>query len=230
MYKTGTGTAIDESNIVIGSTIGSGSGNAYRIVNPGSGNTPVFTGSEAQFNSQTGPFYSYDATVVGSGTQGILKFDKTNYASGAYLPVGPNLTAQGSDQYFTFKFIRSSTSKFDIAITGTVAGVWVALPGSIFDTTQGSLGPTSGLNGWLTMSLPYGGAGAPGSNSANGGNGSDGCSLGSSIPLNTPISGSYTCTFGTVSSTNTATNEIYVRIRLTAGQSVTALSLQTASN
>ena len=230
LYKTGTGTAIDESNIVIGSTIGSGSGNAYRIVNPGSGNTPVFTGSEAQFNSQTGPFYSYDATVVGSGTQGILKFDKTNYASGAYLPVGPNLTAQGSDQYFTFKFIRSSTSKFDIAITGTVAGVWVALPGSIFDTTQGSLGPTSGLNGWLTMSLPYGGAGAPGSNAANGGNGSDGCSLGSSIPLNTPISGSYTCTFGTVSSTNTATNEIYVRIRLTAGQSVTALSLQTASN
>ena len=80
------------------------------------------------------------------------------------------------------------------------------------------------------MSLPYGGAGIPGANSANGGNGSNGCSLGGIIPINTAISGSYTCTFGTVSSTSTATNEIYVRIRLTSGQSVTALSLQTASN
>jgi hypothetical protein len=41
---------------------------------------------------------------------------------------------------------------------------------------------------------------------------------------------SKTCTFGTVSSSSTATNEIYVRIALTSGQSVTALTLQTASN
>ena len=99
LYKTGTSTAIDESNIVIGSSIGSGSGNAYRIVNPGTGNTPGFSGSEAQFNSQTGPFYSYDATVVGSGSQGLLTFNQTNYASGAYLPAGPNLSGQGSAQW-----------------------------------------------------------------------------------------------------------------------------------
>jgi hypothetical protein len=229
LYKTGTGTAIDESNIVIGTPIGSGSGNGYRIVNPGTGNTPVFTGNEAQFNSQTGPFYTYDATVVGSGGQGRLTFNQTNYATG-YLPAGPNLSSQGTTQWFTFKFVRSATSKFNIAITGTVGGVWVALPGSVIDTNISGTGPTSDLNGWLNMSLPYGGAGIPGANTGVGGNGTNGCSLGGTIPLNTPISGSYTCTFGTVSSTSTASNEIYVRIRLTSGQSVTALSLQTASN
>ena len=231
LYKTGTSTAIDESNIVIGSPIGSGTGNAFRIVNPGTGNNPVFTGNEAQFNSETGPFYTYDATVVGTGSQGVLKFDQTNYSNGSYLPVGPNLTTQDSAQWFTFKFTRSATSKFDIQLTGTVAGVWVALPTSVFDTNIAGVGPTSNSNGWLNMSLPYGGAGRPGANIANGGNGTDGCSIAGVIPLNTAINNSrYTCTFGPVSSSSTGTNEIYVRIRLTSGQSVTALSLQSASN
>jgi hypothetical protein len=230
LYKTGTSTAIDESNIVIGSAIGSGTGNAYRIVNPGTGNTPVYTGNEAQFNSQTGPFYTYDATVVGTGTQGVLKFDQTNYSNGTYLPVGPNLTTQGASQWFTFKFVRTATSKFDIQIAGTVGGVWVALPGSVFDTNISGVGPTSDLNGWLSMNLPYGGAGRPGANKANGGNGTNGCSIGGVIPLNTAVNGRYTCTFGTVSSSSTSTHEIYVRVRLTSGQSVTALSLQSASN
>ena len=230
LYKTGTGTAIDESNIVIGSTIGAGSGNAYRIVNPGTGNTPVFTGNEAQFNSQTGPFYTYDATVVGTGTQGVLKFNQTNYSNGTYLPVGPNLSSQGTAQWFTFKFVRSAVSKFDIQIAGTVSGVWVALPGSVISNLIGGIGPTSDLNGWLNMSQPYAGSGRPGATTTKGGNGSNGCSVGGFIPLNTAINGRYTCTFGTVSSSSTSTNEIYVRIRLTAGQSLTALSLQTASN
>jgi hypothetical protein len=231
LYKTGTGTAIDESNIVIGSTIGSGSGNAYRIVNPGTGNTPVFTGNEAQFNSQTGPFYTYDATVVGFGTQGVLKFDQTNYSSGSYLPVGPNHSSQGASQWFTFKFVRTATSKFDLQLTGTIGGMWVALPGSVFDQNISGIGPTSDLNGWLNMALPYAGSGRPGATTANGGNGSDGCSVGGAVPLNTAITnGRYTCTFGTVSSSSTSTNEIYVRIRLTSGQSLTALSLQTASH
>jgi hypothetical protein len=64
-----------------------------------------------------------------------------------------------------------------------------------------------------------------------GGNGTDGCSIAGVIPLNTAINNTrYTCTFGPVSSSSTGTNEIYVRIRLTSGQSVTALSLQSASN
>ena len=100
--------------------------------------------------------------------------------------------------------------------------MWVALPGSTIDST-------STLNGWLDMSAAYGGSGVPGA--GGGGNGTNGCALGGSVTLNSAVtSHRKTCTFGTVSSSSTATNEIYVRIKLTAGQTVTALSLQTASN
>lgn len=223
LYKTGTvssATRIEEANVYIGSTIGSGSGLAFRIVSPGSGNTPTFTGSEAAFNSQSSTLQSYDSTVVAN----ILKHDQTNYATG-YLPVGPNLSAgRSSTQYFTIKVIRTSVSKFDVKWTGTVAGIWVALPGSIIDST-------SGANGWIDMSVAYSGAGAPGQNIGSGGNGSDGCALGGVAPLNSAQTNkAVTATFGTVSSSSSATNEIYIRIALTSGQSVTALSLQTASN
>ena len=224
LRKTGTGTAIEETSISIGSTIGSGSGNAYRIENPGSGNTPAFTANATAFNSQSSTLQTYDAVVVGSGSQGVLKHDQTNYSTG-YLPVGPNLSVgRSGTQYFTFKFIRTATSKFDIKYTGIIAGMWVALPGSDIDTT-------STLNGWLDMTVPYAGAGVPGANTGAGGNGSNGCSLGGTVSTGSSVSNSRkTCTFGTVSSSSTATNEIYIRIALASGQSVTALSLETASN
>ena len=222
LWKSGTATAIDESNVVINTTIGTGSGNAYRIINPGTGNTPAYTGSEAAFNSQSSTLQTYDATVVGSGSSGVLKHDQTNYASG-YLPTGPNLSAgRSGTQYFTIKFVRTAVSKFDIKYTGTIAGMWVALPGSVIDSS-------SSANGWINMAVAYGGAGYPGVNSP--GNGSDGCAVGGTVSLNTSVTNSSkTCTFGTVSSSSTATNEIYVRIALTSGQSVTALTLETASN
>ena len=221
LWKSGTATAIDEGNIIV-TSVGTGSGNAYRIVNPGTGNTPTYTGSEAAFNSQSSTLQTYDATVVGSSSQGVLKHDQTNYSTG-YLPAGPNLSSgRSGTQYFTIKFVRTAVSKFDIKYTGNIAGMWVALPGSVIDSS-------SGANGWINMAVAYGGAGYPGVNSP--GNGSDGCALGGIVSLNTSVTNSSkTCTFGTVSSSSTATNEIYVRLALTSGQSVTALTLETASN
>lgn len=221
LYKNGSGTAIDEGNVIV-TAVGTGSGNAYRIVNPGAVSTPTYTGSEAAFNSQSSTLQTYDATVVGSGSQGVLKHDQTNYASG-YLPAGPDLSSgRSGTQYFTFKFVRTDVSKFDITYAGNVAGIWVALPGSVIDTS-------SSANGWINMTTAYAGSGYPGVNSP--GNGSDGCSLGGVVTPNvTTASVSKTCTFGTVSSSSTATNEIYVRIALTSGQSVTGLSLKAASN
>jgi hypothetical protein len=218
LYKTGTSGTMEEANVVIGSSIGSGSGLAARIVNPGSSDTPAYTASAALFNGQSSTLETYDATVVG----GTLKHDQTNYATG-YLPVGPNLSVgRGGAQYFTFRFIRTSTSKFDIKWTGTIAGLWVALPGSGIDTS-------STINGWLDLGTAYAGAGQPGA--GTGGNGSNGGALGGIAPLNSAQTNkSVTATFGTVSSSGTATNEIYVRIKLAAGQTVSALSLQTASN
>ena len=217
LYKTGTSSAMEETNITFGSAVGTGSGAAARIINPGNSDTPAYTGSEADFNSQTGTLQAYDATIVGA----VLKHDQTNYSTG-YLPAGPNLsTGRSGSQYFTFKFVRTSVSKFDIQIAGAIAGIWVALPGSTIDTS-------SSLNGWLDMSVAYGGSGVPGASS--GGNGSNGCAVGGTVSLNTSATQRKTCTFGTVSSSNTATHEIYVRIKLTSGQTVTTLSLQTASN
>lgn len=225
LRKTGSSTAIDEANVVFTSAVGgSTTPSAYRIVNPGTGNTPTYTASASSFNSTTGPLQSYDAVVVGSGSQGILKHDQTNYSTG-YLPVGPNLSSgRSGTQYFTFAFVRSTVSKFDITYAGNVAGMWVALPGSTIDLT-------STANGWIDMSIAYAGAGVPGANTVAGGNGSNGCALGGPVSLNTTVSStSKTCTFGTVSSSSTATNEIYVRIALTSGQTVTGLSLKAASN
>ena len=217
LYKTGTGNTLEETAIVVGSTIGSGTGNGYRIVLTASTDTPAYTGSESAFASQGGTIGANDATVIAN----VLKNDVTDYSTG-YLPVGPNYSSHASSQYFTFKFVRTSTSKFDIQWTGTIAGLWVALPGSTIDTS-------STLNGWLDLSTAYNGSGTPGAGS--GGNGSNGAATGGTAPLNSSVTNQrVTATFGPVSSSSTATNEIYVRIKLATGQSITALSLQTASH
>lgn len=219
LYKTGTSTQIEEAAITNNYTGGSA---AYRIVNPDAGtaaDNPAYTGSEATFNSASGTFYATDATVVAA----TLKYDTTNYSTG-YLPVGPNLSTRGSGaQYFTFKFVKSAVSKFDIKYTGTIAGLWVALPGSTIDTTA------SPTNGWINMATAYTGSGVPGT--GVGGNGSSGCSTGGAAVLNSAQTNkSVTCTFGTASSTNSTGNEIYVRVKLTSGQSLTALSIENPTN
>jgi len=218
LYKTGTSSLMEESTVTFGSTVGTGSGTAGRILNPGSTDNPAYANNATLFNSQTGTLQTYDATIVAA----TLKHDQTNYASG-YLPAGPNLSSgRSSAQYFTFRFVRTSLSKFNIKFTGTIAGLWVALPGTVIDSTSSS-------NGWLDMSTAYGGSGIPGVNAP--GNGSNGCALGGVVTLNSSVSAhSKTCTFGTISSSNSTLSEIYVRIKLTSGQTVTALSLETASN
>ena len=218
LYKTGTASTMEETTVTFGSTVGTGSGLAARIINPGSTDNPAYTASASLFNSQTSTLETYDATIVAA----VLKHDQTNYSTG-YLPVGPNLSSSRTgSQYFTFRFVRTSVSKFNIKFTGTIAGLWVALPGSGIDTS-------STLNGWVDMSVAYAGSGQPGA--GTGGNGSNGCALGGVVTLNSAVTNhSKTCTFGTASSSSTATNEIYVRIKLTSGQTVTALSLETASN
>lgn len=217
LYKTGTSTQIEELSIPV-NNVGTGSGNAYRIVNPGNGNTPVYTGLEAAFDSAGSTLQTYDATVVGA----VLKHDVTDYSTG-YLPAGPNLSlGRSGAQYFTFKFVRTVVSKFDVKYTGTLAGLWVSLPGSTINTT-------STLNGWLDLSVAYNGSGVPGA--GTGGNGSNGCAVGGTATLNSAVTNkSVTATFGTVSSSSTANNMIYVRVRLTGGQSLTALSIETATH
>lgn len=218
LYKTGTSNQIEETSMYIAASVGSGSGNPVRIINPGTTDTPTYSAGATAFNSTTGTLTANCATVVAA----TLKHDTTNYASG-YLPVGPDLsTGRHGAQYYTFKFTRTAVSKFDIKYTGTMAGLWVALPGSAIDTS-------STLNGWLSMGTAYAGSGQPGA--GTGGNGSNGCALGGLAIFNSAQTNkSVTATFGTVSSSSTATNEIYVRVKLTTGQSLSALTIEAATN
>ena len=221
LFKTGTSNSntIEETNIAAAATFGSGSSSAYRIVNPGSGDTPTFSACAAAFNSQSSTLQTYDAVVVGQGNQAVLKHDATDYSTG-FLPQGPDLSGQAADQYFTFAFARGAVSKFNINITGTIRGLWVAVPAGI--------GTNNGQNGWLSMDQPYAGSGIPGT--GTGGNGSNGCSIGGVVTLGSNVTQSRTCTFGTLSTSNTATSEVYIRIKLQAGDVVTALSLSGATN
>ena len=116
-------------------------------------------------------------------------------------------------------------SNFDIDINSNgIAGMWIAAPGTAIDSA-------SGLNGWLECTSQYAGAGVPGSDTGNGGNGSDGCAFtsGDRIAASTALSGGYTMTLGSENMSSATANVVLVRIKLTAGQTVTAISVGEAS-
>ena len=188
---------------------------------------PSFNGAT---NFYTSSVYSESADPGVSGTKeatirlGVLKYDVTDYSSG-YLPVGPDRSSDTGTQYFTFAFRRAVVASFDINITSSgIAGLWIAAPGTAIDSA-------SGINGWLDASTQYAGAGVPGSDTGNGGNGSNGCaSTGADvIAASTSLSGGYTMTLGSENMSNATGNVVLVRIALTSGQSVSALSIGVAS-
>jgi hypothetical protein len=205
----------NENNIVVGTFGSGGSASAVRVGGLATGATPTTGGIASWTSSAALP--TYEATVVG----GTIKNDTTNYSTG-YFPVGPDLSGQAATQYITFRITRDATSKFDIAVTGKISGVQVALPGSSLDTTA------SPTNGWVDATVAYGGAGVPGT--GVGGNGSTGCALGGAITTGSVVTQSKTVTFGTVSSNSSTNNYIYVRFALVAGDSITALSFPNATH
>lgn len=216
LYKTGTTsstTFLDETNIFFNAAVGGSSTGATRCENPDAGvasqDTPVFTAGSTLYNSQTSTLLATDATVVGTGT-GVnsLRHDVTNYSTG-YLPVGPNLSTRtaGNPQYFTFRFSRTGVSKFRIRWTtpSGIAGIWAALPGA-----NGTSLKSGHANSWLNTAIDNSLAG--------------GCALGGNLPTGSGTR-QVNVSFGTLSSTNSTNNEIWVRIRLNQGQSMTSLYL-----
>ena len=201
MGTTARTNVIDEDNIAVNS-LGTGSGNATRV-NGGSGDNPnpSYTSWTASNAIQT-----YDAAVRG----GTLRHDVTDYSAASYLPQGPNYsTGRNGDQYFQIEIIRSQVSEFSISYTGAAAGCWVAMPDNTAWTSS-----LSGTNGWADMFQAYRGSGIPTS-------AEPGCSSGGVMDNN---GGTFTCVFGTESSSNDTNNRILVRWKLTSGQSVTAMS------
>jgi len=236
-------TGISEGNIAVSATLGSVyTDNGLRITGFGvAANTPVFNGST---NNYTANVWTGVQTIAGTAEAvdryGVVKHFVTNLSTG-YLPVGPDLaTGRSGLQYFTFAFRRATMANFDIRLTTTtgIAGLWIAAPGTTIDTggfsspTPGFPGPTSTLNGWLSCSLQYNGSGVPGASIAGGGNGSNGVALTGAdvVPLNSAIANvSYTMTLGSQNASNSTGNNILVRIALSSGQTITALSIGDAA-
>jgi len=152
---------------------------------------------------------TYEATVRG----GVLRHDQTNYSTG-YLPVGPNYSVGRSGaQYYQVLLEQEFISSFKIVVTGTYGGCWVCMPNNSGWTTG-----LSATNGWANMFTAYSGSGAPR-------NGLPGCAVGTVM---SGSSGTFTCTFGTESSSNAGSPfRILIRWRLDAGDSITAMSYTT---
>jgi len=236
-------TGISEGNIAVSATLGSVyTDNGLRITGFGSAaNTPAFNGAT---NYYTGNVWTGVQTIAGTqeavDRYGVVRHYVTDLSSG-YLPVGPNLaTGRSGLQYFTFAFRRATMANFDIRLTSTtgIAGMWIVAPGTTIDTggfsspTPGFPGPTSTLDGWLSCSLQYNGSGVPGANIAGGGNGTNGVAVTGAdvVPLNSAIANvAYTMTLGSQNSSNSTGNNVLVRIALSSGQTITALSIGDAA-
>lgn len=239
MYA-GANSGVNEQSITASTT-----GNtqaAVRVIMSSAGNTPAFANS---INYYTSNAWSGAQTIANTPEAVVRYGTLTNYTvnlSTGYLPVGPNLAVGGnrtSTQYFTFAFARPSLANFDIRLTSTtgIAGLWIAAPNTTIDRggysspVPGFPGPTSTINGWLEGFTQYSGSGVPGA-SDTGGNGSNGCALTGAdvIPLNTSIANvAYTMTLGSQNAANSFGNNILVRIALASGQTITALSIGTAT-
>jgi len=237
VYSTAL-TGFDESNTAVSASLGSiYTDNGLRVTGFGSAaDTPAFNGS---INYYTGNAWSGAVTMTGTAESvvrwGTLQhFNSANFSTG-YLPVGPDLvTGRSGTQYFTFAFRRATMANFDIRLTAPagVAGMWLAAPGTTIDSNVGGVGPTSSLNGWITCFQQYNGSGVPGANTGSGGNGSNGCALTGAdvVPLNTAIANvGYTMTLGSQNASNSTGNNILVRIALSSGQTITALSVGVAA-
>ena len=200
MGDTSRTNVMDEDNILI-SNVGSGAGNAYRV-GGGTGDNPVPTYSTWDPTSTP---QAHEAIVVG----GKLKHDTSDYSDG-YFPVGPDLSSRSPDpQYFEVEIRRSDVSQFNITYNGSCDGCWVCMPENTNWTTS-----LSGTNGWADMFQAYKGSGVPTTSEP-------GCSSGGLMDNN---GGTFTCVFGTESSSNDLNNRILVRWKLTSGQQINSMS------
>ena len=228
---TASQTGINETAIAVSDSLGATHDDDGVRIFDFSGqttNTPAFS---AVTNYYTNSLYTEGADPGVAGTKeatvrlGVLQYDVTNYSTG-YLPAGPNRSGDTGTQYFTFAFRRATVANFDINITSTsgIAGLWYAAPGTILTVA-------SGINGWVEGTSQYNGVGLPGADAGNGGNGASGGAFTGAdvIPTGSSLSGGYTMTIGTANLSNATGNVCLIRIALTSGQSISALSIGVAA-
>jgi hypothetical protein len=229
--QTETASGINEFLIPVSDSLGNGvyTDDGLRIADliVETTDTPAFNGAT---NYYTNDPYTTAADPGVAGSQeasviyGVLKHDTTDHSSS--LPAGPDRSGDTGTQYFTFAFRRQVVANFDLNITSStgISGLWIAAPGTAIDNA-------STLNGWLDSSIQYGGSGVPGADTGNGGNGSNGCAFTGTdvIATGTSLSGGYTLSLGSENMSNATGNVVLVRIALSSGESISALSVGVAS-
>ena len=152
MGTTARTNEVDEDNIGITGTLGSGSGNATRVKAGATGDNPSPTYASWTGNA-AGSIDTYEAVVRGAD----LRHDETDYSAAVWLPPGPDYSSgRNGAQYFQFQAIRSAVSEFNIVVTGTYGGCWVCMPDNSTWTTS-----LSNTNGWASMQAAYVGSGVP---------------------------------------------------------------------
>jgi hypothetical protein len=217
----GSGNASNATNLMVLSATAtleptiSGPATTNRVYLTASNNntdTPSTLGYSAWVSTQNlaSAGYTHEAVVVAN----TIFQDTTNYSTG-YLPAGnPNYSSKNSTQYITYMFAVASKSNLTVNVTGSYAGCWVGLPGL---SDNSGFSPNAAGGAWWDAFSLYNGSGYPGRSGQ-----SAGCASGTAMSGG---SGSFVITFGAGNSSNSIGNMVFIRFKLTSGQSITALSL-----
>ncbi len=155
--------------------------------------------------------------------KGQIMWSKADFST-CLPPGGPNYTGHATVQYFTFVFpTNSTTQKYTVTILSStgITGYKTALPGSAVDDAPFA------INGWVDGMFTLASGAVPGTVDA-------GCASGIAIPKNTPLGSSgigtsYLMTFGPAQATAANSYNVYVRIALASGQTISALSVGVAA-
>jgi len=226
LLYSGTQTNVpDEMNSTIDPLVGT---NFKRCAAGANSDTPTMNTTGASWNPNNIISDSYEAKIIG----GAITADKNNYSSGFFPTSSANYSAHNNTQYCQFEFtsVSAGIQGFDLLITGTFTGLWVAMPNNLGDGPTGWMQGDAGWNGWADCSqtLAYGRPGTGGTGAALVGGESDGNH--NAIDATTGAINSSEVihvNFGTSSTVwSTGNKTVFIRFSLAQGQSITRLAVK----
>lgn len=209
LYSGAESGVPDETSGTIDSLIG----NTFKRCGAGSGSaTPTISTTGASWNPNSA-VAAYEAKIIG----GRCGHDISNYSTGYFPSSSVNYSAHDATQYCQFEFIANSIQSFNLNITGTYSGLWVAIPNNTGSGPGGWMsGTQSGWNGWADCFTPFS-SGRPGEGTLGGST--------TAAPA-TGTTGTVRVNFGTSSTANsTGTQTVFIRFRFVYGQYISGLSI-----
>ena len=194
-------------------TIEAAVGNTFQRCGAGSGAdnpTMATTGSAWNPNSAVA---AYEAKIIG----GEMGHSILNYGTGFFPVSAANYSSHDATQYCQLEFIANGIQGFNLNITGTYSGLWVAMPNNAGAGPGGWMSGTEpGWSGWADCFTPFSG-GRPGEGTLGGST--------TAAPA-TGASGTVGVNFGTSSTANSTGNQtVFIRFKFTAGQKITGLTI-----